>query len=131
MATTGSDHEQTTAPEAVDHRSGRFERTGEPMTTASPLERHDAPTADTATRSGKGTASFITGIVGVLAGLLIPIVGLILGIVATVLGHQARKEIRASRKANGWMATSGFVLGIVAICISVAIWAAAVAITAS
>ena len=123
MATT-SDHSTT-------DREGRFERTSEPLTTASPVEAHPAPTADTASRSGKATASFILGIVGVLAGVAIAIVGLIVGIVATVLGRQAKREVERTGKSNGWMATAGFVLGIVAIGISVVSMIVAAAIIAS
>lgn len=112
-------------------REGRFERTSEPMTTASPIEQHAAPTADTATRSGKATASFICGILAILTGLFIPIVGLILGVVAIVLGATSRGEVKRLGKSNGWMATTGLVLGIIGVLVSLASWAAAIAIMSS
>ena len=44
-------------------REGRFTRPEEPVeqTTGSPIDSHASPTADTATRSGKATASFVVG----------------------------------------------------------------------
>ena len=120
----------TTDQTAVD-REGRFMRTDEPVTTASPIEEHAAPTADTATRSGKATAAFILGILAVLTAPFVAIVGLILGIVAIVLGATERKAIRRTGKTNGWAATAGLVLGIVGVVGSIASMVAAAIILSS
>ena len=120
----------TTDHTAVD-REERFSRPAEPATTASPIEEHAAPTADTATRSGKATASFILGILAVLTGAFVPIVGLVLGIVAIVLGSGERKAIRRTGKTNGWAATAGLTLGIIGVVVSVAAWIATIAIMTS
>jgi hypothetical protein len=112
----------TTTPDRIQD----YERT----TTASPVEQHAAPTQDTAGRSGKATAGFIVGIVGIL-GAIIPIVGLILGVIATSLSAVARGEVKRTGASNRWMATSGLVLGIVAIALSLLIWAGNIALMAS
>src|SRR4051812_22068771 len=102
----------------------RFTRTSEPMetTTASPVEQHAAPTADTAQRSGKATASFIVGIIALLTSI-IPVVGLVLGIVALALGTTSRTEIRRTGKTNAWMAVSGIAVGAIACVVAIAIFA--------
>jgi hypothetical protein len=95
-------------------------------TSASPVDTHAAPTAETANRSGKATASFIVGIVSVIA-FLIPILGVILGIIAVALAASGRAEAKRSRKTNTWMANAGLALGTLAIVISIAVVVAAVA----
>ena len=89
------------------------------QTTASPIDRHASPTADTAARSGKATASFVVGIIGLIAAFAFAALGLLLGIIATVLGNVGRKEARAQRKSNAWMGQAGFWLGVAAIVLSV------------
>ena len=93
---------------------------------ASPVESHAAPTAETANRSGKATAAFIVGIVSVLA-FVIPILGLILAIVAISLGTAARSEMKRTRKTNLWMANAGLGLGLLAVVASVGIFVVALA----
>jgi hypothetical protein len=61
---------------------------------ASPLEDHDAPTADR--RNGKALAAFILGIIAVV-GALLPIAGWILGIVAIVLATERTARARSCR----------------------------------
>ncbi len=97
-----------------------------PQTSASPIDRHDAPTASTGRRSSKATGSLITGIIGFIASL-IPILGLILGVIAVTLGATARGEIKRNGKTNMWMAVAGLVLGVLAILASVGIFVAGVA----
>ncbi len=82
---------------------------------ASPLDAHQAPVAETRERSGKATAAMVLGIIGVLAAFLIPIVGLILGVIAIVFGRQAKTETAGGRKSGRGQAQAGFVLGIVAV----------------
>ena len=94
-----------------------------PQTTASPIDRHAAPTADTATRSGKATAALVLGIVSVVAAL-IPILGLILGVIAVALGAQGR----TSGKTNRWAGTAGLILGAIAIAASIGMFIANVAL---
>jgi len=88
--------------------------------TSSPLDAHTSPTAGAST--GKATAAFIVGIIGVIAAFLFPLLGLILGVVATVMGNGARKTTSA------WQATAGFWLGIVSLVVSVAVMALTAAI---
>ena len=95
-------------------------------TTASPIDQHASPTADTAGRSGKATASFVVGIIAAIAAL-IPILGLILGITATALGGVAQGETKRNGKTNRWMAIAGLALGVLAIIGSIAIIVAAAA----
>jgi hypothetical protein len=97
-----------------------------PGTSASPIDSHAAPTADTARRSGKATAALIVGIIAVIA-FLIPILGVILGIIAVALGASSRSEIKRNRKTNLWMANAGLALGCVGIIASLALFAAAMA----
>jgi hypothetical protein len=87
---------------------------------ASPLDRHASPVAGTSRRPGRAIAAMIIGIIAVLC-ILIPIAGVILGIVALALGSSARSEIGAG--GGGYaQAKAGFILGIIAIAGSVALW---------
>ena len=88
---------------------------------ASPIDRHAAPTSDTSTRSGKATAALVVGVVGVLASI-IPFLGLILGVIAVALGATSRSEVRRSGRSNGWMAVAGLGLGGLAIAVSIALF---------
>jgi hypothetical protein len=81
--------------------------------TPSPLDAHASPAA-TGKASGRATASFVLGIIAVVAAL-IPILGIILAVIAIVLGNTARKETRPAP----WQATAGFALGILAVAVSI------------
>jgi hypothetical protein len=89
---------------------------------ASPLDRHASPVAGTSRRPGRAIAAMIVGIIAVLC-ILIPLAGLILGIVALVLGSSARSDIGPG--GGGYaQAKAGFILGIIAIAGSIAMWVA-------
>ena len=118
MATT-PERTEFTSPAATDGEE-RFTRTEEPAATGSPIDQHASPTADTAARSGKATASFVVGIIGLIAAVAFALLGLLLGIVASVLGSVGKKEARAQGKTNAWMGSAGFWLGIAAIVLAVA-----------
>jgi hypothetical protein len=98
---------------------------------ASPLDAHQAPVADTRERSGKATAAMVLGIIGVLAAFLVAVVGLILGVIAIVFGRQAKADVASGRKSGHGQAQAGFVLGIVAVAASIISMIAAAAILAS
>ena len=59
---------------------------------ASPVDAHSSPVAETRQSSGKATAAMVLGVIGVLGAFLIPIVGLILGVIAIVFGRQAKAD---------------------------------------
>ena len=106
--------EQTTAP-------------AQEPAAASPIDRHASPVAETRGKSGKATASLVCGIVGVLAAPFIPLLGWILGGIALGLGITARSQIRARGLSGMGLATSGVILGGMAILLGIAIVVAAVA----
>jgi hypothetical protein len=87
----------------------------EPAPSASPLDAHASPVAETKERSGAAVAALVLGILGVLGAFLLPILGLILGIIAIVFGRQARNDVARSRKSGRAQAQAGFVLGIIAV----------------
>jgi len=91
------------------------EPSSDQRSSASPLDVHSSPVADTKQRSGKATAAMVLGIIGVLGAFLLPLLGLILGIIAIVFGQQARKELVSGHKSGRGQAQAGFVLGIVAV----------------
>jgi len=82
---------------------------------ASPVDAHSSPVAETRQSSGKATAAMVLGVIGVLGAFLIPIVGLILGVIAIVFGRQAKADTAGGRKSGRGQAQAGFVLGIVAV----------------
>ena len=82
---------------------------------ASPVDAHSSPVAETRQSSGKATAALVLGVIGVLGAFLIPIVGLILGVIAIVFGSQAKGDTAGGRKSGRGQAQAGFVLGIVAV----------------
>lgn len=65
--------------------------------------------------------SLICGIAGIILGFIVPILGIILGILAIIFASMAKK-----REVPNGMRTAGFILGIIALIISV-IWIIAVA----
>ncbi|HEX8205159.1 MAG TPA: DUF4190 domain-containing protein [Solirubrobacteraceae bacterium] len=76
--------------------------------------------------SGKATASLVLGIFGLVL-IIIPIAGLILGILATAFGSTAKSEIKRRGMSGLGKANAGFVLGIIAIVLSVAFFILGVA----
>jgi hypothetical protein len=89
--------------------------TAEPAPSASPLDAHASPVAETSERSGAAVAALVLGILGVLGAFLLPLLGLILGVIAIVFGRQARSDIARTRKSGRAQAQAGFVLGIIAV----------------
>ena len=87
-------------------------------TTASPLDRHASPVADSRRRTGRATASMVLGIVSVPAAL-VWFVGIPLGIIAIVMGTIARTDIRRHGYTNGGQAKAGIILGIAGIVLAV------------
>ena len=100
--------------------------TAEPAPSASPLDRHAAPVADTRKRSGRAIAALILGIISVL-GALIPIVGVIIGIVAIVLGATAASDVRRHNLLGRRQAVAGQVLGGIGVALSIVVWIIAAA----
>ena len=74
-----------------------------------------------AQNSGKATAALVLGIIGIIAGIFVPIVGLILGVLAVIFGSQERSTGSSHAK-------NGFILGIIAIVVSLISWVIAIAI---
>ena len=105
--------------------------TTEPAASASPLDAHASPVAETGERSGAAVAALVLGILGVLGAFLLPILGLILGVIAIVFGRQARADIARSRKSGRAQAQAGFVLGVIAVIGSIVNMVIAAAIIAS
>lgn len=70
-------------------------------------------------RNGLGIAALVTAIVGLL--LVWSVVGgLILGLVAVIIGFLARGRCKRGEANNGGVATTGIVLGFIAMVLSVA-----------
>ena len=105
--------------------------TDEPRASASPLDAHASPVAETPQRSGQAVTALVLGIVGVIGAFLLPIVGLILGVIAIVFGRTARSDIARSRKSGRGQAQAGFVLGVIAVAGSIINMIIAAAIIAS
>ena len=97
---------------------------------ASPMDAHASPVADTTKHSGKSTAALVLAILGALVAFVIPIVGLILGILGIVFGRQAKADTGRGMSGRG-VAQAGFVLGIVAVVIAIAMMIVNAAILAS
>ena len=97
---------------------------------ASPPHAHSSPVAETANRSGKATAALVLAILGALLAFVIPMVGLILGILGIVFGRQAKRETDRGMSGRG-AAQAGFVIGIVAVVIAIAMMVVNAAILAS
>ncbi|MFD5429434.1 DUF4190 domain-containing protein [Streptomyces sp. NPDC127084] len=77
--------------------------------------------APVAARNGLGTAALILGIVGVLAGLPMFLFWLagILGLIGLILGITGRGRVKRGEATNKGAATTGVVLGVVALILSV------------
>ena len=92
---------------------------------ASPLDRHRSPVATTS-KSRRGTAALVLGILAVLA-FLIPIVAVILGVIAVSLALSSRAACRRAGQSAPWQAMAGLALGTLGILAAVGIFAAALA----
>jgi thiol:disulfide interchange protein len=92
---------------------------------ASPLDRHAAPTASSDRRSGRAITALVLGILALIT-CVIPIVSWILGIIAIVLGANARADIRRNNCLGANQAKAAIILGIVALLLATALVALAV-----
>lgn len=72
-------------------------------------------------RNGKGTASLVLGIIGMIP---FPVTGFWCSLIAIILGYQGKKRARAGEAKNGSLAQAGFVLGIVGMAVQVLFGAA-------
>ena len=61
-------------------------------------------------RNGKGTASLVLGIIGMVP---FPITGFWCSLIAIIMGHQGKERARDGEATNGSIAMAGFVLGII------------------
>ena len=73
-----------------------------------------------APRNGLGTAALVLAIVG-LVGSCSVVGGLVLGVSAIILGIMGRGRVQRGEATNGGVATTGIILGTVAVLISVAL----------
>jgi uncharacterized protein DUF4190 len=94
--------------------------THEETATASPLDRHTSPVANTRRRTGRAVAAMVLGIISIPTGL-IPIIGIVLGILAIVIGNIALTDARRNGYANTGQAKAGIWCGIAGIIVSVAV----------
>ena len=94
-------------------------------TTASPLDRHASPVASSS-RTRRGTASLVLGILAVLT-FLIPIIAVILGVIAVVLALTSRSTCQREGRPAPWQATAGLILGSLGLLAAIAFFVAAVA----
>ena len=99
-------------PEAIER--------DETAATASPLDRHTSPVADTERRTGRAVASMVLGIVSIPAALLW-FVGIPLGILAIVIGNMALTDARKLGYTNTGQAKAGIWCGIAGIVLSIAL----------
>ncbi len=97
---------------------------------ASPIDRHAAPTTDTRSSSGKATAALILGVVELLL-VWLPIAAWIVGGIAIALGLTAKSDIKRKGLGGLGKANAGFVLGIIAVVVGLAIGILSAVITAS
>lgn len=72
---------------------------------------------------GKAMGALVCGIIGLIISFFVPIVGIILGIIAMVMGN--------GLKSTSKYANIGFILGIVAIILSVIMWIVSAVLLAS
>ncbi|MGW2561367.1 DUF4190 domain-containing protein [Streptomyces sp. NPDC001514] len=80
-----------------------------------------APAPQQAARNGLGTAALILGIIGALSGLIPFFFWLagILGLIGLILGLSARGRVKRGEASNKGIATTGVVLGLVSLILSV------------
>lgn len=81
---------------------------------------HNAPAPQPA-RNGLGTAALVLGIIGTISGLIPFFFWLagILGLIALILGLSGRGRVKRGEAANKGVTTTGAVLGLVALILSV------------
>ncbi|HEY9369673.1 DUF4190 domain-containing protein [Streptomyces sp.] len=72
-------------------------------------------------RNGLGTAALILGVIGAISGLIpfLFVLAGILGLIALILGLSARGRVKRGEASNKGVATTGAVLGLVALILSV------------
>jgi hypothetical protein len=87
--------------------------------TASPLDRHASPVADSERRTGRAVAALVLGIVSIPTFLFWP-VSITLGILAIVIGTMARTDARKLGYTNSGQAKAGMICGIAGIVLSIA-----------
>jgi hypothetical protein len=87
--------------------------------TASPLDRHTSPVADTERRTGRAVASLVLGIISIPTFLFWP-VSITLGVLAIVIGTMARTDARKMGYVNTGQAKAGVICGIAGIVLSIA-----------
>jgi hypothetical protein len=88
--------------------------------TASPLDRHTSPVADSGRRTGRAVAAMVLGIISIPTAL-IWFVGVPLGILAIVMGNIALTDARRSGFVNTGQAKAGIWCGIAGIVLSIAL----------
>jgi uncharacterized protein DUF4190 len=86
--------------------------------TASPLDRHASPVADTGRRTGRAVAAMVLGIISIPTAL-IWFVGIPLGILAIVIGNMALTDARRMGYVNTGQAKAGIWCGIAGIVLAV------------
>jgi 1,4-dihydroxy-2-naphthoate octaprenyltransferase len=86
--------------------------------TASPLDRHASPVADTRRTTGRAVAALVLGIISIVTFLFWP-VSITLGILAIVIGTMARTDARKMGYTNAGQAKAGLICGIVGIVLSI------------
>ena len=86
--------------------------------TASPLDRHASPVADTERRTGRAVASLVLGIISIPTFFFWP-VSVTLGILAIVIGTMARTDARKLGYTNTGQAKAGIWCGIAGLVLSV------------
>jgi hypothetical protein len=98
--------------------------------TASPLDRHASPVADSRRRTGRAVAAMVLGIISIPTAI-IWFVGIPLGILAIVMGNIALTDARRMGYVNTGQAKAGIWCGIAGIVIAIAIIVVAVATSSS
>jgi Domain of unknown function (DUF4190) len=88
--------------------------------TASPLDRHASPVADSERRTGRAVAAMVLGIISIPTAI-IWFVSVPLGILAIVMGNIALTDARRSGFVNTGQAKAGIWCGIAGILLSIAI----------
>jgi uncharacterized protein DUF4190 len=89
-----------------------------PPSTATPLDRHASPVADTERRTGRAVASMVLGIISIPTFFFWP-VAITLGVLAIVIGTMARTDARKMGYVNTGQAKAGVICGIAGIVLAV------------
>jgi 1,4-dihydroxy-2-naphthoate octaprenyltransferase len=93
--------------------------------TASPLDRHASPVADSQRKTGRAVASLVLGIISIPTFFFWP-VSITLGVLAIVIGTMARTDARRMGYTNMGTALAGIICGIAGIVLSVGLIVVAV-----